>query len=83
MPVTYRPSRIGSVLAGLIFLMVLLLGVYSKFYWFFFLWGFILFVFGGDYYYETRLNNRKPKKLETDKDVAETVELLNTDKLKF
>ena len=78
MPATYRPSLLGVSAAGAIFLLFLILGLYSGFYWWFILWCFILLPLGADYsYYVIYVDDDPPEK------VAETKKLLEEDKLKF
>lgn len=82
MPATYRPSLLGASAAGAIFLLFLIIGLYSGFYWWFILWCFILLPLGADYSYYVIYVEDDPPKVEDDK-VAETDNLLPKNNLNF
>lgn len=84
MTVIYRPSLFGGSLAGGIFLLFLIIGLWSAVYEWFFFWLLILCVFGGDYYYVIPRKVETSKgEAETSKGEAETDELLKETKLSF
>jgi len=75
MSVSYRPSLFGGSLAGGVFLLFLIIGLWSELYWLFFFWLLILCVLGGDYryyrYYVIHLED-PPTTVETDELLKET-----------
>ena len=75
MSVSYRPSLFGGSLAGGVFLLFLIIGLWSELYWLFFFWLLILCVLGGDYRYYRYYVKLPTSETQTRKDEKQSTQL--------